>query len=83
MYLKLEEVILVSDKSRLKPEDPVVYKHNLRGERILTLDPGPCEATTDAMRYGRLYFDVKDNPCVVPDTQEQFEVDYMCARDWR
>ena len=83
MYLKFEEVILVSDKSKLQSDDPVIYEHYLRGERILTLDFNPSKYAVGEKIYGHLYFDAQENPCVVPDTQEQFEADCMCARDWR
>lgn len=83
MYLKFEEVALISDKSKLSPHDPVIYERILRGERILTLDDNPIPQATEAAPYGRLYFDVHDNPCIVPETQEQFEADRMSAKTWR
>jgi hypothetical protein len=66
MYLTLDQVVLVADKSRIRPGDPIIYERGLRGKRIFTTDAEPAAPVTGAARYGRLYFDVGERPCIVP-----------------
>lgn len=79
MYLYLDEVTLIASQSKVRSDDPVVYEREYRGERILTIDDKPSKYTDDARRYGVLYFDARDQPCVVPDAWS--EDDAILARE--
>lgn len=79
MYLYLHEVTLVADKAKVRPDDIPVFEREYRGERILTIDDKPSKYTDDARRYGVLYFDARDQPCVVPDAWS--EDDALLARE--
>ncbi len=80
MYLTFPQVRLVSDKQP-EPGDTVIYERELRGERILTTDSSESHIASQARRYGVLYFDANDRPCVIPD---HFSMDDAgLARDWR
>lgn len=80
MYLTLDQVILISDKQPL-PSDTIVYERQLGSQRILTPDGGQSKYASEARRYGVLYFDANDTPCIIPDA---FSMDdAMIAKDWR
>lgn len=81
MYTKLEDAILIKDKSKLQDDDPVVYERIHRGERVFTLDNEHKYNAPAPTRYGRMYEDVSGNLCIVPDTREQFEKDCWVARN--
>jgi hypothetical protein len=68
MYLTMDQVTLVGDKGKVRPHDPVIYERDLAGNRIFTTDGGPSKYAGSAMRYGVLYFDAREQPCIVPDT---------------
>ena len=82
MYLTFDQIILVADKFKLNKTDPVIYERELNGNRILTLDSDTSKYASAAKPYGRIYYDAQDRPCVVPDTQEQFNADCMCAKEF-
>lgn len=67
MYLTLEQLTLVGDKRRARPDDPPIYEREYRGQRIFTTDASPSRSVGPAIRYGVLYFDSRDEPCIVPD----------------
>lgn len=86
MYLLLSEVALVRDQRRYRRAgDSVVYARRLSGlpyETALTLDSGPSRYdTVPPVRYGTLYFDAREQACVVPDVWD--EDDARQARDTR
>lgn len=64
MYVYLSEVVLVREHPRAS--DPVVYEREYNNERIFTTDSAPSKYASDAKPYGRLYFDTRDNACIVP-----------------
>lgn len=76
MYLTIDQVLMVRDASKIKASDPVVYGHvhPVTGERVFSTD-------ANSTPYGRLYFDSRDTPCIVPDEWNQD--DAMLAKDWR
>lgn len=65
MYLRMEEVLIVRDKSLVRPDDPVVFLSNHNGADVLSLDP-----SNGGERYGVIYYDSADRACVVPDNIE-------------
>ena len=67
MYLKLQEVTLVGDKRKARNGDRVVYKRAYGPDTIFTTDASPSKYSTEPQRYGVLYFDGRDRPCIVPD----------------
>lgn len=87
MYLTLSQVTLIADQSKSRPDDAICYVRTAQrrllsaapGERILTVDDTVTEATGPAERYGRLYYDARDEPCVVPDVWS--EDDAALARE--
>ena len=66
MYLHFDEVALIGDRPP-QQDDPVVYVRTLHGDRILTADPLDSRYATIARRYGHIYWDARDLPCVIPD----------------
>ena len=82
MYLTFDQVVLVQDKKKARPDDPVMYERELRGQRILTPDGGPSKYASEAKRYGVYYIDKThdENICVVPDTWD--ENDALLAKTW-
>ena len=80
MYIRFEDVTLISDYSKIRIDDTIVYERIYRGERALSTDDSPQEGFS-VRRYGMLYFDVNNQPCVIPDTPEQFKADMMLARN--
>ncbi len=81
MYIRLEDVTLIGDRSKLRDDDPIVYERIHRGERVLTLDNEHKPGAPEPIRYGRMYYDVNDQPCVVPDTQERYDKDVLSAKN--
>lgn len=79
MYVELHQVTLVRDKRHIRPGDPVIYEREFRGERIFTTDCEPSKYAGSAQRYGVLYFDSREQPCIVPDVWN--ENDVHIARD--
>lgn len=66
MYLKLQEVVLIGDTNRARPDDAIVYLRDYDGHEILTPDATPSRRIGPAVEYGRLYWDSRDCACVVP-----------------
>ncbi len=60
-------MILVANKDKVDECDPVIYVLEYGHARILTLDPIYHPHVGEAVRYGQLYYDSRENPCVVPD----------------
>lgn len=80
MYLTLDQVLLVSDKQP-QEGDTVVYERQLGSQRILTPDDAPSRHASEPKRYGVLYYDANETPCVIPDV---FSMDdAMVAKSWR
>ena len=74
MYLKLSEITLVRNQQRYrKHSDVVIYQRDYRGDTIFTLDNQPSHHASEAVRYGTLYYDASDEPCVVPDAWSEGE----------
>lgn len=67
MYLTLDQITLVQDKSKAKSDDAPVYERELNGDRIFTTDTTPSQHASKAKRYGVIYFDIGDRPCIIPD----------------
>ena len=67
MYVTLDQVILVKDKTKTRDGDPVVFVRELRGRAVLTTDGGASKHAGPAVKYGVLYFDTRDRMCIVPD----------------
>ena len=85
MYLTFDQVILVKDKGKVQPDDPIVYvrQHPNMG-RVLTTDNTEIRREFgwgDPFEYGQIYTDTSDNLCVVPHVWD--EEDAMLAKDWR
>lgn len=78
MYVTLDQITLVQDKRRIRPDDLPIYERELNGERIFTTDGTPSKQASEAKRYGVIYFDSDDRLCVVPDTWS--DDDAYCAR---
>lgn len=80
MYFTFDQVLIVSDKQP-QSTDTVIYERELGSQRILTPDGGTSKYASSAKRYGVLYFDTNDTPCIIPDS---FNMDdAMIAKDWR
>ena len=66
MYVTFDQVILVANKEKLKPDDPIIYERDYQGQRVLTLDGSPNKYAGQATPYGHMYVDTSDQICVVP-----------------
>lgn len=82
MYLNFNEVILIGDKSKLRDDDQIIYERNMNNKRILTLNTESCKYTSKAIQYGKIYYDAKNNPCIVPDNDEDFWNDCMLCKSF-
>jgi hypothetical protein len=78
MYLKLSEVTLVLNAKRRSADDVPAYLFTRAGEPCITSDAAV------GTRYGVLYFDASDIPCVIPDDIEaaRASVELNQARKW-
>ena len=83
-YLTFNQVLLVSDKKPIA-SDTVVYIKETSNGRVLIPEivlehPPLCQGET-LQRYGVLYYDADEQPCIIPDVWS--EDDARIAKDWR
>lgn len=87
MYLTFNQVILISDKSKVQPDDTVVYVKETSTGRIFypdfVFEPdtfADWQKKLSSQRYGILYLDANEQWCVVPDVWS--EDDARFAKSW-
>jgi hypothetical protein len=85
MYLTFDQVVLVQDKRKVRPDDPLVYvrQHPNMG-RVFTTGNTEIRRELgwgDPFEYGYLYFDAQETPCIVPHRWD--EDDAMLAKSSR
>lgn len=71
MYLRLHEVYLVEDKTKVQATDPNIYRIAYGGDVALTTDatyPG-------AEVYGVIYVDTAERICIIPNVWDEQDAD--------
>jgi hypothetical protein len=84
MYLTFDQVLLVSDKSPMESDFPVYVKETSNGRVLVpafVLEHPPVLFGETLQRYGILYYDAREKPCVIPDVWS--DQDAAIARGWR
>lgn len=84
MYLTFDQVLLVSDKKPLESDFPVYIKETYLGRILIpsfALENPPIFKGETLQRYGILYFDANENPCIIPDVWS--DEDAQVAKAWR
>lgn len=66
MYLTMDEIILIGDTSKTRPDDAIVYIRDYDDQEVLTTDASVSQRTGPAVEYGRIYWDTQERACVVP-----------------
>ncbi len=84
MYLTFGQVLLVSDKKPLESDHAVYVKETSNGRILIpafVLENPPALKGETLQRYGVIYYDANETPCVIPDVWS--DEDAVIAKGWR